>query len=102
MSRKISFGGQTFVVPDDATDDEITQIAGGSKSATPAVAPPPGLPGVPSPAAPDRNPILQAKPLPTNETFGASEEPGFMDILHTAAGRAKQAYNGETPLTGYD
>ena len=47
MSRKISFNGQTFVVPDDATDDEITQIAGGG-SAPPA--PNAGLAGPAKPA----------------------------------------------------
>ena len=63
MSRRISFNGQTFVVPDDATDDEITQIAGGGQS-TPA--PNAGL------AAPPRPAFLGTGPTKEGSSAGQS------------------------------
>ncbi len=39
MSKKISYGSQTFVVPDDATDDEITQIVDASSPSSANVPP---------------------------------------------------------------
>lgn len=99
MSRKISFNGQTFVVPDDATDDEITQIAGG-KSAPPApnagLAPPPrpaflGTGPTKEGSSVGQSPLITKAPEESGLETGplVSHNPAENDTLAHGAGSAR-------------
>ena len=104
MSRKISFSGQTFVVPDDATDDEITQIAAPSASLPNATSAPPGTPTVKAPAfmgghvksgsSAGQSPLIAN--TPTEEGAGES----FLNAASPAGaeGRPSDIYNGPKQL----
>ncbi len=99
MSRKISFNGQTFVVPDDASDDEITQIAGGGKPPAPppnaGLAPPAGGPkpstilNAPEESGLETGPLISPH-ANENEGLGPTGNPGsrFMSRFMNSAGQA--------------
>lgn len=77
MSRKIAFGGTTYVVPDDATDDEITGIVGKQDvgaAPTPAAA----LNSIPRPKL-----DMQEQPLSTFQKGLTTTEPGDAPIDDT-------------------
>jgi hypothetical protein len=96
VSRKISFSGQTFVVPDDATDDEITQIAGGGSTPAPnaGLAPPAGGPkpstilNAPEESGLETGPLHSHNPAENNSLTHGGESARFLARAAHSAGQA--------------
>lgn len=109
MSKRIRVGNTTYVVPDDATDDEITQIVDSQATAAP--------PPVPKPASPNmemsvlgavRDPLTylrNGRPKPEHmempgsfeghpENLGEPTEAYLKGSVGNVAGGAKDIYQG--------